>query len=132
MDNDNKNLLALEKWYDLFKDKEKRKLDEEAYFLDDVLKELQTEFGMYTDIKMPKEDEIDEESIDEDKNYIPVDKPEDLGIYIFGYNLSELPNSAKLFYGFGFLSLVMGIIYYLFYYMRKNNNVNSRNKKRRY
>lgn len=129
MNEENKRLLSLEKWYSLIKEPEKRKLEDESFFLEDVLKELQTEFGMYNDIRMSKEDEIDQNSGEVDQDYIPVDKPIDMNIHIFGYNLSELPQNIKLFFGFSFLTLIMGIIYYLLYYVRTKNRPN---KKKRY
>lgn len=103
-------------------------------FLEDILKELQEEFGMYKDIRMSKEQESHTEHKEyDDEDYIPVDKPIDNSLSIFGYKIDEMPQNTKLLVGFSFLSVIMGIIYFLFYYLRKmKNNASGRNKKRRY
>jgi len=134
LDQDYKRLLAVEKWDELFKEKEQRKIEEESMFLEDILKELQEEFGMYKDIRMAKEHEANTENSEfDDDGYIPVDKPVDISISIFGYKISEMPQNTKLIVGFSFLSVIMGIIYFLFYYVRKmKNNSSGRNKKKRY
>ena len=124
----------MEKWDELFKEKEQRKIEEESIFLEDILKELQEEFGMYKDIRMSKEQESNSEHSEYDhEDYIPVDKPVDNSISIFGYKISEMPQNTKLLIGFSFLSFIMGVMYFLFYYLRKmKNNSAGRNKKRRY
>lgn len=124
----------MEKWDELFKEKEQRKIEEESMFLEDILKELQEEFGMYKDIRMTREQEANTEHSEyDDEGYIPVDKPIDTSISIFGYKISEMPQNTQLLIGFSFLSVIMGVIYFLFYYLRKmKNNNQGRNKKRRY
>lgn len=103
-------------------------------FLEDILKELQEEFGMYKEIRMSKEQESNTEQNEyDDEGYIPVDKHVDNNISIFGYKISEMEQKTKLLLGFSFLSFIMGIIYFLFYYLRKmKNSSNIRNKKKRY
>ncbi len=135
LEKDYKNLLAVEKWDELFKETEQRKVEEESMFLEDILKELQEEFGMYKNIRMSREQESnpDQPSEYDEEDFIPVDKPIDNSISIFGYKITEMPQNTQLLIGFSFLSLIMGVIYFLFYYLRKiKNNSTARNKKKRY
>jgi len=74
---------------------------------------------MYKDVRMSKEQETDLDNREFDEDYIPIDKPIDNNIHIFGYNISDLPKNMKLLFGFSFLSVIMGIIYFLVYYLRK-------------
>ena len=120
-----KDLLNLEKWDELFKEKDyKRKVGEESIFLEEILKELQTEFGMYKDVRMSRDQEIEQNNNLDDEE-IPVDKPIDNDLSIFGYKIKDFPQNIKMIIGFGFLIFIMGIIYFLFYYVKKM----SRNKK---
>ena len=129
-DEEYKKLLSLEKWFDLFKEKDKKKLDEEFLFLEESLRELQQDFGMYTEVRMPKEKEYDPDSSEYAEDYYPVDEKIDYNLYLFGINISEMSKNYKTGIGLGLLSLVMSVLYYVFYYVRKNGN--RRNKKKRY
>ncbi len=125
MEKEYKDLLNLEKWDELFKEKDyKRKVGEESIFLEEILKELQTEFGMYKDVRMSRDQEIEQNNNLDDEE-IPVDKPIDNDLSIFGYKIKDFPQNIKMIIGFGFLIFIMGIIYFLFYYVKKM----SRNKK---
>lgn len=119
----------MEKWFDLFKEKEKKKLDEEFLFLEDSLRELQDDFGMYKEVRMAREKEYNPDSSEYAEDYYPVDEKKDYNLYLFGINISEMSENFKMGIGLGLLSLIMGVLYYVFYYMIKKGN---RNKKKRY
>merc|ERR1711957_620113 len=57
LEEDYVKLLNLEKWFDLLKEKDKKKVDEEFMYLEESLKELQDDFGMYKEVRMPREKE---------------------------------------------------------------------------
>jgi hypothetical protein len=119
----------LERWYELLKEKDKKKLDEEFLYLEDSLKELQDDFGMYKEVRMPKEKEYDPDSSEYAEDYYPVDEKIDYNLYLFGFNISEMSQNYKMGIGLGLLSFIMSILYYVFYYVRKNSNEKRRKKK---
>lgn len=117
---ENKALLAFDKWNYLFRETEKRKLEEEIETLNDVLEELDEGKSFQTNSeKNPYKTQ------NEEIDYIKTDKNSYSEINIFGFKIIN-PSSMFLYtLGFGFLFMLFAIIYLIFKSFNKKQKTES-------
>jgi hypothetical protein len=112
---DNRQLLEVEKWTEIYK-----KADKDTIYAEmEKMKEASESFFAIQDILKKESDEEDkrnginkEDQQAKNEEYIPVDKNKRAEITILGFNISEMNPFVKNLIGFVFIFLIFGGLYF--------------------
>ncbi len=132
LEDEYKELIGLDKWYDIFSGNDKERLDAEMQMLQEAAAELKSEELEYDDSRREQESAGENnEQYDEQDIYVNREKKVELDI--FGLNVTKLDNLTKNILGISLIFLVFFAVIYGLKWIKdlRKKDVKKKDKKKK-
>jgi hypothetical protein len=126
MNQEYKDLLELEKWYELFSTNDRERLQEEMMGLQDALAELKAE-----ELNMDESGYTGRsENQKEEQDYYVGGGEKKVDLNLFGINFTELENTTKYALGLSLIFMIFAAVVYGLYWIKTLNKKEVKKKKK--